>query len=132
MLLLVHFRVDHKLSPPKSPAAGHNCLKAELVVTDRGWALRDKFLAALRAKLCALPPRVAYYPGSQAKHAAFLAKFPAAERLGTPEGSGDGAALASAGDSPEVKPTPWLLQAGLSPDEVSPGLRCPQPFLTDL
>ena len=92
------------------------CLKAELVVTDRGWALRDKFLAALRAKLRALPPRVAYYPGSHEKHAAFLAKFPAAERLGTPGGSG----VEADGDRPEVKPTAWLLQAGLSPDEVRP------------
>ena len=44
--------------------AGHNCLKAELVVTDRSWPLRDKFVAALRRKLSSLPNRVAFYPGT--------------------------------------------------------------------
>lgn len=43
--------------------AGHNCLAAELVVTDRSWPLRDSFMAALRLKLSALPNRIAYYPG---------------------------------------------------------------------
>lgn len=46
-----------------SPRAGHNCLKAELVVTDAAWPLREKFLAAVRRRLAALPNRVAYYPG---------------------------------------------------------------------
>lgn len=43
--------------------AGHNCLKAELVVTDRDWPLREKFLAALRRSLAAIPARVPWYPG---------------------------------------------------------------------
>lgn len=39
------------------------------MLTDAEWPLRDKFLAALRAKLAAIPNRVAYYPGSHKKHA---------------------------------------------------------------
>lgn len=49
-------------SYPSNPP-GHNCLKAELLVTDRSWPQREAFLAALRAKLASLPNRVAYYPG---------------------------------------------------------------------
>lgn len=45
------------------PPPGHNCLKAELLVTDRSWPQREAFLDALRAKLASLPNRVAYYPG---------------------------------------------------------------------
>lgn len=39
------------------------------MLTDAEWPLRDKFLAALRSKLAAMPNRVAYYPGSNKKHA---------------------------------------------------------------
>ena len=38
-------------------------MKAELLVTDRSWPQRAKFLDALRCKLAAMPNRVAYYPG---------------------------------------------------------------------
>ena len=38
-------------------------MKAELVVTDRSWPLRNKFLDALRRKLAAMPNRIAFYPG---------------------------------------------------------------------
>ncbi|KAL4447993.1 hypothetical protein ABPG75_005212 [Micractinium tetrahymenae] len=100
--------------------AGHNCLKAELVVTDASWPLRDKFLAVLRRKLTSLPNRVAFYPGSDKKHAAFLARFEGVERLG--EGSAeaaDGAALASSSGRAELRPAPWLLKAGLRPEEAA-------------
>ncbi|KAL4444976.1 hypothetical protein ABPG77_004026 [Micractinium sp. CCAP 211/92] len=100
--------------------AGHNCLKAELVVTDAAWPLREKFLAAVRRRLAALPNRVAYYPGSDKRHAAFLARFEGVERLG--EGSADGAdgvALASDSGRVELRPVPWLLKAGLRPDEAA-------------
>lgn len=49
--------------PLVPPPPGHNCLKAELLVTDRSWPQREAFLDALRAKLASLPNRVAYYPG---------------------------------------------------------------------
>lgn len=54
--------------------------------------------------------------GSDKKHAAFLARFPGAERLGG--GSAEGA-LASSTARAEVRPVPWLLKAGLRPDEAA-------------
>jgi len=48
----------------------------QLVVTARDWPLREKFLAALRASLNAISQRAPWYPGSEAKCKAFLAKFP--------------------------------------------------------
>lgn len=107
------------LPPATTATAGHNCLKAELIVTDRGWPLREKFLAALRRKLAALPNRVAYYPGSDAKHAAFLGRFPDAEPLGGGSAQADGAALDSGSGRAEVAVTPWLLKAGLSPEQAA-------------
>lgn len=62
-----------------------------------------------RRRLARLPKRVAWYPGSHQKHAAFKAKFAGVEELG-------------ADSSPAAKPTgylPWLFKSGLSPDEVS-------------
>ncbi|PSC73701.1 NAD-dependent aldehyde dehydrogenase [Micractinium conductrix] len=99
--------------------AGHNCLKAELLVTDAGWPQRERFLAALRRKLAALPNRVAYYPGSDKKHAAFLARFEGVETLGEGSAAADGAALASSSGRAELRPTPWLLKAGLSPEQAA-------------
>jgi hypothetical protein len=108
-----------EVHPACPPAAGHNCLKAELVVCDRGWPLRERFLAALRAKLSSLPNRVAYYPGSDKKHAAFRARFPDVEALGAGSTDADGAALGSGSARAEVRPSPWLLKAGLPPDEAA-------------
>lgn len=105
--------------------AGHNCLKAELVVTDAGWPLRHKFLAALRRRLAAQPNRVAYYPGSDRKLAAFRQRFPDAEEIGggvstAAEGGGaDGAVVASTSGRVDMKVVPWLLMTGLSPDEAA-------------
>ena len=92
-------------------AAGHNCLKAELVVTCAEWPLREKFLAALRAKLGAMPNRVAYYPGSHKKHAGEgggVGAFPKGEGGGAAgrsavcamrrEGQGRGLGLVRAGE----------------------------------
>lgn len=85
--------------------AGHNCLKAEIVVTWAGWDQRDAFLDALRRRLQDTPTRTAFYPGSDAKFAAFKKKFPSAEELGNSSSS-------------ETKKPKWLLQAGLSEDQV--------------
>jgi len=93
--------------------AGHNCLAAEIVLTDASWPLRPAFLDALRAALNATPRRVAYYPGSAAKAAAFRAGAgPPVEDLGAP--------LPGAGtlDPAAGVVLPWMLRAGLAPDEV--------------
>ena len=82
--------------------AGHNCLKAELLVLDAAWELRDAFLAALRRRLGAAPRRVAWYPGSKDRQDAFRRKFgERVEELGAETGA---------------PATPWLLATGLDPD----------------
>ena len=64
--------------------ASCNCNAAKLIVTWRGWALRQRFLARVAEILAALPPRRSYYPGSAAKSERFVAAYPHARRLGTP------------------------------------------------
>ena len=110
--------------------AGHNCLKAEVVVTDAEWPLRGKFLEALRRRLAAAPNRVSFYPGSGHRAAAFLKRFPDAEQIGggTVEGA-DGALLAKpppaadgqegAGGPVDARQLPWLLKTGLAPEEAA-------------
>lgn len=91
--------------------AGHNCLAAEVVITDKHWPLRDKFLDALRTCLRRYPNRVAYYPHSDARFEAFRRQFPDCERIESE---------CTASPSTTTTPTrPWLLRAGLSPDQVN-------------
>jgi hypothetical protein len=94
---------------------GHNCLAAEVLITDRRWPLRERFLQAVRDRLARSWRRAPYYPGSEAKLQAFRAAFPDAEELGRvppPEGKG-----AEASSSAAVV-VPWLLKAGLTADQA--------------
>lgn len=72
-----------------------------------------------RQRLAREPRRVAWYPGSTQKAAAFRSSLPGIEELGA-------AAPADAGAPPQAY-LPWLFKAGLSPEEVCDslsGLRC--------
>jgi aldehyde dehydrogenase (NAD(P)+) len=51
--------------------AGFNCNATKLVVTPRGWPLRERLLAAIARELERTPPRLAYYPGAREKYADF-------------------------------------------------------------
>lgn len=62
--------------------ASFNCVAAKVVVTPRGWELRERFLKKLEAALAATPPRRAYYPGAQQRYEQFLDKYPQAKVLG--------------------------------------------------
>ncbi len=44
--------------------ASFNCNAAKLLITAKGWAQRDKFLALVEKGLAERPPRRAYYPGA--------------------------------------------------------------------
>jgi len=44
--------------------ASFNCNAAKLLITAKGWAQRDQFLALVEKGLSAQPPRRAYYPGA--------------------------------------------------------------------
>ena len=82
--------------------SGFNCTTSRVIVTARDWALRPALMDRIRARLGALPPRLAYYPGATQRFAAFRAHYPQAELFGQ---ATDGA-------------LPWMLIAGLSPDAV--------------
>ncbi len=80
--------------------AGYNCTTSRVIVTASGWPQRGALMDRIRRRLADEPPRLAYYPGSQARYEAFRAAYPQAETFGRP---GDGE-------------LPWMLIPGLSPD----------------
>lgn len=88
--------------------AGHNCLKAEVLVLDRDWPQREAFLAALRRALDRELQRVAYYPGSEDRFEKFKQAFPGVEELGAQPMQTNG-----------FKTQPWLLKTGLTPDQAN-------------
>lgn len=51
--------------------AGFNCNAAKLVITWKDWDQYDEFLALLKQILASVPPRVAYYPGTQERYDRF-------------------------------------------------------------
>ncbi len=59
-----------------------NCNAAKVVVTAKGWELRERFLAKLETALGKAPPRKAYYPGAEQRYAQFVEKYPKAKVLG--------------------------------------------------
>jgi acyl-CoA reductase-like NAD-dependent aldehyde dehydrogenase len=63
--------------------ASFNCVAGKVLILAKGWAQRSLFLNLVREQLHQIPPRQAYYPGAQDKYEVFLAKYPAAEQLGT-------------------------------------------------
>ena len=64
--------------------ASFNCNAAKVLVTARGWNLRERFLERVHASLARASARKAYYPGAEARYSAFLAKYPNAKVVGTP------------------------------------------------
>lgn len=63
--------------------ASFNCVAAKVIVTAKGWKLRDRFLTLLRQEFTKIPNRNAYYPGAQQRYQAFLDRYPQAEIFGT-------------------------------------------------
>lgn len=88
---------------------GCNCASLEVVVTAEGWAQRAEFMTALKSTLNSCPKITPHYPGSDAKVAAFKAKFPFAVELGVP--------LSSETPSGST-PMPILIAEGLTPDQA--------------
>jgi acyl-CoA reductase-like NAD-dependent aldehyde dehydrogenase len=64
--------------------ASFNCTSAKVAVVASRWPQKDAFLRELRAAFRAIPPRVAYYPGAFARHAAVVRTYPRAEGVGEP------------------------------------------------
>jgi acyl-CoA reductase-like NAD-dependent aldehyde dehydrogenase len=88
--------------------AGFNCAAVRMLVNHAGWPGREDLLEALRRRLLAIGPRVAYYPGAEASLEPFLTAHPEAELIG--KGT--------------TERLPWTLIHGLDPnarDEISFG-----------
>jgi acyl-CoA reductase-like NAD-dependent aldehyde dehydrogenase len=92
--------------------ASFNCVSAKLLVLPRGWPQRDRFLRHLCDALARVPPRAAWYPGAEARWAAFV------------EGRRDVRA------SPPGPPgtLPWAVVAGLDPDDAAEPAFCEEAF----
>ncbi|MBE9014392.1 aldehyde dehydrogenase, partial [Pseudanabaenaceae cyanobacterium LEGE 13415] len=63
--------------------ASFNCVAAKVIVTAKGWKLRDRFLDLLRQEFAKIPNRKAYYPGAQQRYQEFIDRYPQAEVFGT-------------------------------------------------
>src|SRR5690606_1371142 len=67
--------------------ASFNCNAAKVVVTADRWPQRALLLEHLERALEQTPPRMAYYPGAQARYDGFLSRYPQAKPLGARSGS---------------------------------------------
>jgi aldehyde dehydrogenase (NAD(P)+) len=80
--------------------ASFNCIAGKVLVTPRGWRMRDRFLALVMEKMGSTPSRRPWYPGAEARYAALTAGRSDVKRCG----GGDGT-------------LPWTLVAGLDPGD---------------
>lgn len=62
--------------------ASFNCTAAKVLVVAAGWDRRQAFLDAVGAALRAMTPRVAYYPGADARYAQFVERYPSSQVVG--------------------------------------------------
>lgn len=79
--------------------ASFNCNAAKMVVTARGWKLRDAFLAGVEHFMALAPARLAWYPGAAERYRALTEGRSSVRRVGEAEGA-----------------LPWTLVTGLDPD----------------
>lgn len=89
------FQARHVASM-KANNGGFNCVAAQVLVTARRWGLRESFMARLKKTFARIPTRKPYYPGAEARLAAFREAYPQAEAFGTG--------------------TPWVLASDLTPE----------------
>ena len=82
--------------------AGFNCLTPRVLIQHRSWTQRNSLMDAVGRLLDRVPPRYAYYPGAQDRHAEFLDAHPEARLFGT-EG---------------VDRLPWTLIPNVNPEDT--------------
>lgn len=61
--------------------ASFNCNAAKVLVTARGWSLRERFLERVHRSLASAAPRKAYYPGAHDRYRRFIEHYPNAKPL---------------------------------------------------
>jgi Aldehyde dehydrogenase family len=94
--------------------AGFACLTPRLMIQQKNWPQRQALLDAFGRILAETPPRPAYYPGAQARHAAFLEAHPDA-RLYNRNQSDHGI---SAEDKVITDALPWTLIPDVDPNNT--------------
>jgi acyl-CoA reductase-like NAD-dependent aldehyde dehydrogenase len=82
--------------------AGFNCLTPRVLIQHRSWTQRNPLMDAVGRLLDRVPPRYAYYPGAQDRHAEFLDAHPEARLFGR-EG---------------VDRLPWTLIPNVNPEDT--------------
>lgn len=61
-----------QLATAKLHNDGYNCIALQVLLLPAGWAQADALIAAISQLFRDAPERIAYYPGSRARHAAFV------------------------------------------------------------
>lgn len=89
------------LSSSLTNNAGFNCNATRVIIQHTDWNLRQDLIHSIRRAFAAAEPRQPYYPGAEARHAAFVAAHPDAEQFGP----------ASEGH------VPWTFISGLDPQK---------------
>lgn len=82
---------------------GYNCVTARVILQYKHWPRRDALNDTIAAVLSTIPARKAYYPGSEARHTAFLNEHPDADLYG---GGGEGV-------------LPWTYIRNVSPENTA-------------
>ena len=91
--------------------ASFNCIAGKMLITPRGWALRDRFLGLVREALARSPARRAWYPGAEERYRSLTAGRASVARIGGGEGT-----------------LPWTLVTGLDPGDTADPAFTTEPF----
>ena len=62
--------------------ASFNCNAGKILVTAKGWNLREQFLSRVHKALASADARKAYYPGAEQRYRGFVEHYPQARQLG--------------------------------------------------
>jgi aldehyde dehydrogenase (NAD(P)+) len=95
--------------------ASFNCVAGKVLVTPRGWALRERFLEQVRGFLALAPARRAWYPGADARYRALTEGRRGVTRIGGGEGA-----------------LPWTLVTGLDAGDPREAAFDTEPFCSIL
>lgn len=60
-----------------------NCNAAKVLVVQKDWKHKERFLQLVKEKLGNIPARKAYYPGAKDRYQGFLSNYPQAQALGS-------------------------------------------------
>jgi aldehyde dehydrogenase (NAD(P)+) len=77
----INFQADNIVSA-KLHNGGHNCVASQVLVMPEKWDLSQTLIDTVTEKLANIPPRIAYYPGTDKNQEAALNAYPEAQLFG--------------------------------------------------